>query len=227
MKRIFILILAITATSMTAQNQQQPKPSVDVTGEGFVNVVPDEVTISLRVEHSGKNAREVKQLNDQTVSEVLKYVKRSGVEEKHVQTEYVRLSKNYDYNTKTYNYVANQSMTVKLVDLGKYESLMNGLLETGINRIDGISFSSSNMTTLESEARKKAITNAKLKATEYAGVLDQTIGKAIHISEFQMVNTPGPVFRSSMAMDSEGGQQTLAPGEMKVSARVNVSFELL
>ncbi len=224
MKPLLTLTLVLITTFMTAQ--QLKKPTVDVSGEGIVNVVPDQVTISVRVEHTGSNAKEVKLKNDQIINQVLQFVKQAGIEEKHVRTEYIRLSKNYEYNTKTYNYAANQSVTIKLIDLSKYEDIMDGLLETGINRIDGISFSSSQQKELEAEARKKAVVNAKQKAMEYAGVLEQTVGKAVHISEFQQVNTPSPVLRSMSFDEASSSKQTIAPGEMQISARVNVSFEL-
>lgn len=224
MKNIVLILMIIATGSMTAQTQ--PSPTVDVKGEGIVNVVPDEVTVNVRVENTGSNVRELKQQNDRVISEVLQFIKGMGIADKYVKTDFVRLSKNYEYNTKTYNYAANQSLVIKLVDLKKYEPLMNGLLETGINRIDGLTFSSSIMEKLQSQARKKAVENAKLKATEYASVLGQSIGKAVQISEFQQVSTPGPMFRSAMAMDSEGAAQTLAPGEMQVSVSVNVSFVL-
>ncbi|NND62770.1 MAG: SIMPL domain-containing protein [Flavobacteriaceae bacterium] len=224
MKLFITLALALITNFMTAQHM--PKPSVDVSGEGIVNVTPDQVTVSVRVEHTGNDAKEVKLKNDRIINDVLKFVKRMGIEEKHVRTEYIRLSKNYEYNTKKYNYAANQSVSIKVVDLSNYEELMNGLLETGINRIDGISFSSSRQEELESEARKKAMANAKLKATEYASVLDQSIGKALQISEFQKVNTPSPVFRSMAMADASESSQTIAPGEMQITVKVNVSFEL-
>jgi len=223
MRHIFILVALIATSTMTGQSQ--PKPSVDVWGEGTVKVVPDQVTVNVRVENTGTNAKEVKLKNDKTVGQVLQFAKGMGIAEKYIKTEYIRLSKNYEYNTKTYNYQANQSISIKLVDLKEYEPLLNGLLETGINRIDGISFSSSQIEALQSQARKKAVENAKLKAQEYASVLGQSIGKALHISEFQKINTPNPMLRT-IAIDSEGAQQTLAPGEMQVSVRVNVSFEL-
>ena len=212
---------------MTAQNT--PIPSVDVTGEGIVKVVPDEVTVNVRVENTGKDAKALKRQNDATVNDVLAFVKRMGIADKYVSTQYVRLSKNYEYNTKTYNYSANQAISIKITDLKKYEDVMNGLIETGINRIDGISFSSSQANSLKSEARKKAVENAKLKATEYASVLNQTVGKAIHISEFQNTISPQPKFARALSIDGEssGGQQTLAPGEMEIQVRVNVSFQLL
>lgn len=224
MKKIALLLMVVASSSMTAQSQLNP--SVEVTGEGIVNVVPDQVTVNVRVENTGSNPKELKQKNDRTVAEVLQFVEGMGIESKYVQTDFVRLSKNYEYNTKTYNYVANQSLTIKLVSLKQYEPLMNGLLETGINRIEGVNFSSSNMESLQSQARKKAVENAKMKAAEYALVLGQSIGKATQISEFQRVNNPGPMLRSAMAMDSESSAKTLAPGEMQVSVRVNVSFVL-
>jgi hypothetical protein len=208
-------------------SQTNPQATVDVTGEGIVLVIPDEVTINVRVENTGKNAKELKSQNDRVVNDVLNIVKRMGIAEKDVQTEYIRLSKNYDYNSKTYNFSANQSVSVRLRDLKMYEPLLNSLMDSGINRIDGISFSSSDKDALMSQARKKAIENAKMKAEEYAGVLKQSIGKAVSISEYQNANVPQPVYRSmAMQSDSGGGQQTLAPGEMEIRVNVNVSFLL-
>jgi uncharacterized protein len=225
MKTINTLFILLISTVIMSQNN--PQPTVDVTGEGVVRVVPDEVTINVGVENTGKNVKELKSENDRIVDEVFATVKRMGIDEKDVQTEYIRLSKNYEYNTKTYNYAANQSISIKVKDLKKYESLINGLMDSGINRIDGISFTSSNMTALESQARKKAVENAKMKAQEYTQVLNQTIGKAISISEFRAINNPQPMYKTmAMSADSLEGQQTLAPGEMEIRVNVNISFLL-
>ena len=225
MKTINTLFILLISTVIMSQNN--PQPTVDVTGEGVVRVVPDEVTINVGVENTGKNVKELKSENDRIVDEVFATVKRMGIDEKDVQTEYIRLSKNYEYNTKTYNYAANQSISIKVKDLKKYESLINGLMDSGINRIDGISFTSSNMTALESQARKKAVENAKMKAQEYTQVLNQTIGKAISISEFRAINNPQPMYKTmTMSADSLEGQQTLAPGEMEIRVNVNISFLL-
>lgn len=224
MKSIALILTLLTSFFMNAQIE--PKASVDVRGEGTVTIIPDQVTITARVEHTGNNPKEVKQMNDHTVNEVLQFLKQTGIDSKYVRTEYMNLSKNYDYNSKKYNYAANQSISIKLIDLSKYEMIMNGLLETGINRIDGIRFSSSKVEDLESEARIKAIQNAKQKAAEYASVLGQSIGRALHISEFQNEATPRPMMRSAMAMDSNSESQTMSPGEMEIKVVVNVSFEL-
>ena len=227
MKIIKTLFILFSTTLMTAQTN--PQPTVDVSGEGIVNVTPDEVTISVSVQNEGANPKTLKQKNDAIVAEVLQFLKDQNIDSKYITTQYVQLNKNYDYNTKVYKYNASQTLSVRLKDLSKYEPVMNGLIESGVNRIGGISFSSSQKEALAAQARVKAMQNAKLKATEYAAALGQSIGKAVSISEFQQTTNPGgPMYRSAMMMDGEAmaGKQTLAPGEMKISTRVNVRFEL-
>ena len=221
-----LLILAITTTTIMAQNTLPP-PTIDVTGEGIVRVVPDEVTINIRVENTRENTKILKEQNDATISEVLKFLKKMDIADKDVRTEYMNLNKNYDHNSKTYTFAANQSLSVKLRDLKKYEAVMKGLIDTGINRIDGVSFSSSKEASLKSEARKKAVENAKMKAQEYVSVLNQTVGKAVSISEFSNSGGPQPMYKMAM-MDSSsgGGDQTIALGEMEIKTTVNVSFLL-
>lgn len=230
-KNLFILIVLLSNLVISQNNMKTTimQPTVDVMGEGVIKVVPDEVTINVQVENKGQNPKELKQKNDFVINEVLSFIKSMKIDDKNVQTEYVRLNKNFDYQTKTYSYIANQSISIYLKDLKLYESLMNGLVERGINRIDGISFSSSKINELKSKARIKAMENAKMKADEYAQVLNQSIGKAVSISEFNNTNYPGPVNRKAMMMSSDASgmeQQTISVGEIEITTKVNVSFLL-
>ena len=221
-----ILILAITAMTSMA-HAQQSQPTVSVTGEGKIIAVPDEVTIRMGVQTEGKDAKTVKSENDASVDKVLDYLLKMNIPQNQVQTEYVNLNKNYDYNTKTYNYKANQTISVKLKDLSKYDKVMSGLVSSGINTINGVEFSSSKMEAYEAQARKKAVADAKEKAKEYAGVLGQNIGKALMIAEQgTSAPQPQPMYKVAMAeMDST--QRTLAPGELTITSKIQVSFELL
>ena len=230
-KYLFILIILLSNVAISQNNTPTTiiQPTIDVMGVGIVKVTPDEVTIKVQVEHKGQNPKELKQKNDFIINDVLAFIKSINIADKQVQTEYVRLNKNYDYQTKTYNFSANQSVSIHLKNLELYESLMNGLMERGINRIDGISFSASTINDLKSQARIKAMQNAKMKAEEYTKVLNQSIGKAVLITEFNNTNYPGPVNRKTMMMSSDASgmeQQTIAVGEIEVVTKVNVSFLL-
>lgn len=226
MKLILILVTLITMSSQAQTTKMEPL--VHVTGEGIIKVIPDQVDIKVRVESQGKNASAVKAENDASIDAVIKFLRSQGLASKDVQTEYINLNKNYDYNTKTYNYNANQSLTVKLKDITRYESIMAGLLSSGINRIDGVQFKSSTMDAQKAEARIKAVVNAKQKAEAYAGALGQSIGKAVQINEQGSSAPQPPMYKARMmSMEADGGGgETIAPGELSVVIRVAVSFEL-
>lgn len=224
MKRILLLFaLLITAGAFA---QQQPQPLVQVVGEGIVRVVPDEVIIRARVEHTGQSAASVKKLNDEVVAKVIAYLKEQGIAARDIRTDYIRLNKEYDYNSKEYFFSANQAISISLKDLKLYEEIMGGLLNSGLNRIDSIEFQSSNVENLKSEARKKAVLDAKVKAEEFAGALDQEVGRAFQINDVESQDYQ-PVYKTMRmeSADSSGGE-TIAPGEMEIIVKVNVAFEL-
>lgn len=225
MKNTLTVILLLFSTVLLAQEKMQS--IVSVTGESTVKIIPDQVTIRMSVENTGDDPVALKTLNDKAVNEVLSFIRQNGIESKDVQTQHVTLNKRYDYNTKTYSYQATQTIMVLLKDLKKYDGLISGLMTKGINRIDGISFGTSKLEELKSEARKLAVSNAKVKAMEYAGVLNQTVGKAIQINEQGSYNPPMPLYRAdAMAYSIDGGDETLAIGEMEVKATIQVVFEL-
>ena len=221
--RLFILLCTMSLTAQT----QNTEPLVNVTGKGVVKVTPDQVDIKVRVESEGKDAVAVKRENDASINAVIKFLRSQGLKAEDVQTEYINLNKNYDYNSKTYSYKANQSLTVHLKDISQYEGILSGLLNSGINRIDGMQFKSSQATALRQEARVLAILDAKNRAETYATALGQSIGKAVQISEAS-ANPPQPQFRSAnFAMESsDAGGESIAPGELSITVMISASFEL-
>ena len=223
MKKIGFLLVLLISMSIDAQQQNN---SIAVIGEGIIKVVPDKVIIRARVEHTGNSPSEVKRQNDQVIDKIFSYLKSRGIPSENVQSEYINLNKEYNYNLQEYTFSANQAISIRLDDLDQYEDLMSGLLESGLNRIDGIQFQTSKKEELKKEARRKAVMNAQEKATELAGALDQRIGKAVQISEVGEQDFL-PVYRTmEMKSDESGSSQTIAPGEMEISAKVNVVFQL-
>lgn len=140
MKKLF-LVLTLISTMVQAQEVKQI-PQINISGEGKMKVVPDEAIITVAVENNGKDATEVKKKNDETVDKVLKVIKQKGISTSDYQTQRVNLYKNYDYNTKKHTYVANQTISIHLKDLSKYDKLMMDLVDSGINNIQGVDFSS-------------------------------------------------------------------------------------
>lgn len=225
------LLIALTFFMALSQMQaQETKPMITVNGEGKVLVAPDQVSISVSVKTKGSKAADVKKENDTKVDAVLKYIKKMGISKEDFQTTRVSLNDDYDYDKKKHNYVADQTIQILVKDLSKYDVLMEGLVDSGINNIANIEFQSSQLEKHKSEARKRAIQNAKAKAQDYVGALGQKMGAAIAIIDNSQDYTPRPRYEMmamKMADAAMGANDTLAAGEIEINANVSVSFLLV
>lgn len=222
---VFVFVTTLAGAQITQQNQQ---PQINVTGEGKIMVTPDRADITIGVENVGSDASDVKKKNDESIDAVIKYLKSIKLPAEDYQTQRVNLYRNYDSNKKKYSYTASQTIVIHLKDLSKYDSMMMGLVDAGVNNIQGVEFKTSKQAQYESEARVKAVAAAKQKATDYAGALNQKVGKAITVTD--NTQTYYPRVMSAMKFgDMESAdmpKETLAIGEITVTANVNISFEL-
>lgn len=231
MKKTIFILLTLVATVSQAQEFVKPMPLISVSGEGKVKVVPDQAFISIAVETKGNNATDVKKNNDIAVEKVIQFIKKSKLPKEDVQTKRVSLNPQYDYDKKKYNYIATQTIEILMKDLNLYDAVMEGLVDSGINRINTVEFRSSKLEFHQSEARKLAMKDAKHKAEDYVSVLGQKAGKAFTINDNTQVDYPRPMMyemKSAMADATGAGapRETLAIGEINITANVSVSFIL-
>lgn len=217
-------------TFAVAAAQEKPIPQINVAGEGKVRAVPDQAFIAVSVDTKGNKAADVKKQNDETVERVIQAIKKHKLPKEDVQTKRISLNPIYDYEKKKYSYSATQTIEILLKDLNQYDALMESLVDAGINRIANVEFRSSRIEQYKSDARKQAMLEAKKKAEDYVSVLGQKVGKALNISDNTQVYYPQPMYEmKAMAMgggDAAAPRETLAIGEITVTANVNVSFIL-
>lgn len=227
MKKSIIILLMLVATLMNAQ-ENKVIPQISVSGEGKVKVAPDQVVINLGVQNTGKDAAEVKKMNDETVDKVVKYIKKFGIPTSDFQTTNVSLYKSYDYEKKKHNFQASQSLTITLKDISKYDELMMELVDTGINNINGVEFKSSKLEDHKVTARKQAVLDAKKKAEDFTSALNQKVGKAILINDNSQPMYQPPMYRNVMMKTeaSDSVKETLAIGEIEITTNISVTFIL-
>ena len=78
---VFVFMMALLfAANVKAQTADVSKmPTIEVVGTAEVQVVPDEVTFSLRVRKTDKSLVAAKAQNDENVKKILDLAKRFGV----------------------------------------------------------------------------------------------------------------------------------------------------
>jgi uncharacterized protein YggE len=215
--------------ALTTAQEQKPIPQINVAGEGKVKAVADQALISVSVDTKGNKAADVKKQNDETVERVIQAIRKYNLPKEDVQTKRISLNPVYDYEKKKYSYSATQTIEILLKDLNKYDGLMESLVDAGINRISNVEFRSSKIEQYKTEARKQAMLEAKKKAEDYVSVLGQKVGKALNIADNTQIFYPQPMYEMktmAMADGAAAPRETLAIGEITVTANVNVSFIL-
>ena len=228
MKKV-ILVLSLIFMQISYGQEVKQIPQIIVNGEGKVKVVPDQATIAATVETKGNNAKEVKKQNDEKIDAILKFIKKMNLAPADFKTQRVSLNPQYDYEKKKHSYNATQTIEILLRDLSNYDELMEGLVNQGINRIDNVTFQSSKMKQYESEARKLAMKEAKMKAEDYVSVLGQKVGRALTISDNSQTYYPQPMYvgmKTMQSNDMSAPRETLAAGEITITATVTVNFIL-
>ena len=217
----------------------EPEKPREITVRGVAEVVvpPDYVQVHTQVVTLDKDLGKSQSDNDEKVRAVLDLVHKMGIAPDDVSTGYTSLGPKEhrlrDEPPVFVGYEATKSISVKLRDLSKYEALVAGMLELGVNRITGVSFCTSEETEKRKEARILAIKAAQEKAEYLAAQLGQKVGRPLWVSEYR----PEPVERpweSNVAWRAGGGPAeadttagTIAPASITIRAQVEASFELV
>jgi uncharacterized protein YggE len=239
---IFICLIIVFSIPCLGADQTSPSRLITVSGDAEINVVPDEVTITLGVETWNKDLATAKQLNDERVKKILALANRFKIDPKYVQTDYITIEPRYSDNYEKREFVGffvQKHIVFVLKDVSKFEDLLSRSLSAGANYVMGVDFRTTELRKYRDQARKLAINAAKEKAVDLAGELGQKIGDPITITENSnnwyswyggWRNPRGNQMTQNVIQnsgDSSGeGSGTIALGQISVKASVTVSFEL-
>ncbi|MFO0791718.1 MAG: SIMPL domain-containing protein [Pirellulales bacterium] len=96
--RFPIIPILLAITSLLIANPAlatSDDPTITVAGDAEVRVVPDEVILTAGVESRAKTVAEASQDNDTKIRAVLDFLKKTGIEDRHIRTEYLTIEPVY------------------------------------------------------------------------------------------------------------------------------------
>lgn len=229
---LFLMLLPtmpVHAQSVMVGNER----FIEVIGDGEVLAVPDEVVLQLGVETIRTDLDDARRENDKRVAAILSLLKSSGIDEKYIQTDHVRVEPLYTYkgdrDRALRGYNLRKDMTVTLRDLSKMEELTAALLKAGTTNIYNYTLRSTQFRAQRDEARLMAIRAAREKAEAAAGALGQKVGQPLRIIEVPLADVYSPRAMNvsvEQASDGASAAPTFAHGRVTISARVKIAFAL-
>ena len=229
----FALVLTLSTCALSYADDTTNVRLITVTGEAEVNVPPNEVVFDLTVQTIHKDLRTAKSQTDDRLKKIIELTRKYKIQAKDVQTDYIKLEPRYRGNDESrlfIGYSVRKDLLFTLRDVSQAEELLSELIESGVSRLNSVRFQTSEMRKYRDQARAMAIQAAQEKAVALTSQIGQKIGKAYSIEEEAPQRIASMANYSQNALTSIDGasesEGTLALGQIKVSARVTVKFEL-
>ncbi|MEO5804520.1 MAG: SIMPL domain-containing protein [Verrucomicrobiota bacterium] len=242
MKFKFAAVLFLSICSFAnAFGQFAPQPpQINVSGSAEVKVAPDEIWLAVSVETRSATLDPARLENDEKIAKALKFLKVSGIKESDVQTDFISIQPDYDYNDRPRivptAYIVQKSVKVRLTNVTNFQAVLTGLLTNGVNRVNDVDFRTTQLRKYRDQARAMAVRAAKEKAEALVSELGVKLGKPYNISATDnlwsyrgygnLVNFNSNTSQniSSASAPSDNSEDSFAAGQISVSASVSVSF---
>ncbi|MFC6583806.1 SIMPL domain-containing protein [Sulfitobacter aestuariivivens] len=121
-------------------------------------------------------------------------------------------------------YRAGNTVKVRVRDLAKLGAMLDGVIETGANDFNGLSFGLQNPAPAKARARAAAVADAMERAGELADAAGLALGTVLRMTEHSNVSRPAPMMEMSAPRGSMG--DAIATGEVDVTAQVTMVFAI-
>ena len=234
--RAATVALALFSFTTAASAQEKPEPRlVTVAGEAEVKVSPDEVVFDVTVQTFNKELKTAKTQTDEQLKGLIALARKQGVAEADMQTDYVKVEPRFRGNDSSrafIGYWVRKDLVVTLREVSRAEALLSEMLDFGVWRVNSVNFQTSELRKHRDAARTLAMKAAQEKAIALAAAVGQKIGRAYSIEEEMptrasaMQNSSSNAFSTVETASDSSWEGTLAPGKIKVNARVTVKFML-
>ena len=218
--------------------------TVQVSGTAVVNVTPDRVLIQLGLQSNGTTPQKVESNNSAVVSNIIRALKKLGVEEKDIVTDWYVIEPVYENYNSLYikGYRINNVVAVTLRDISHVNQVIVASLDAGANQVVNVEFYLSNLRTYRDQARDLAVKAAHEKAQDLAASAGTETGCVMNINENTWSYYNGGWYAQNRDLWTQNTVQNIAPvggeaaaltdegplnlGQISVRAEVSASFSL-
>jgi uncharacterized protein YggE len=234
--RLYALALVpflVPGFAMTASAQSSPPPAdgtlLSIGAEARTTRIPDIATLSGGVVTQATDANGALRANAEQMTRVMAAIKAAGIAERDVQTAGISIYPQYRYAENQppaiTGYQASNTVNVKVRDVSRLGKVLDALVASGANQINGPSFEIDDPEAAYDEARRNALKKAQARAEMYAATLGLRVRRIVSINEGGGYSPPGPMPMMKMAA-METADTPVSPGETSLSANLSVVFEL-
>lgn len=227
MKAYFFTVFSVITVFPLAANAAD-FARLDTIGSARVSAPADMAIIHMTVQVSAPDAISAKSLSDDAVAKLMTRLQQNGITRVDIQSANLDLQPQYRFPegkaAELTGYRASRAVSVTLRKLSRLDNVLNAGLNSGLNQVDQIEFTSSQMDKLKIQARAAAIADAQNKAAALAKGFGTKLGPVWHI-RYLTRQPVAPVMYASRARNDVVAE-SYQPSHINVTDEVEVTYRL-
>lgn len=200
-------------------------PSLTVVGEGSVEATPDIAYLTVGVQTTAATAQEAQRSNAERMNVVVARLRSLGVAERDLRTSGLSLGPVMDRQQQITGYRAQNNLAVTVRDVSQTGALFDAAVASGANTGGSIRFGFADETALRHQALAAAVADARARAEATARAAGVQLRGIRAISE-EGISIPTPRVALPAAAPAVEQVTPIQPGEQRVTARVQIVFDL-
>ena len=218
------------AVPASAQDTALGPATVVTLGEGIVRVAADRAVMTLSSETRGQTAAETQNLGNARMKAIQAAIDGLKLVGGQVTTTGLMLSPNWVFanNQRTQQgYVGRHTITVRFDEPGRAGEVVAAAIGAGATDMSGIRFDRRDRRTLEQEALKLAVQDARARADALAAGAGRVVDRIVRIAEEGAASrdrasgAPATFRAGAMAESVAVGDAPIAQGDVEIAARAS------
>lgn len=228
---VLSMVIASIGGSSAAAQSDDIQRTITVSGNGQISITPDTGMVTLGVEISNPELEPAQTEAAQKMDAVIAAMKAAGIAEADITTSNYNIW--VDRNDEkpeqpVTGYHVSHTVTVKVRDITQISTIIQTGIDAGANTVQGIYFTVEDPGTAVSQARERAIEDARAKAEDLARLTGVTLGQVVTINEISYAPYPVAARDDAEGDDAASGAAAppINPGESTVSVQVQAAWEI-
>jgi uncharacterized protein len=235
-----VALLFATALPLPAQNDParlSDRRTLTVTGTGEASAAPDRALVRLGAIAQAPDATAAQANVNEVMQKALALIQKVGIERRAIRTSGLTLTPIYSQpgNLKTERpaeprivaYRAGNVIEVTVDDLKQIGRVIDAGLESGANRLEGVTFELRDDQRARTEALNNAVREARAKARTISEALDVQLGSVREVNEGGVQIFRPNQYAGARIMAADASQTPVEPGAIRIQATVTVHYDLL
>jgi uncharacterized protein YggE len=227
MRALTLIALMLAATAVSAQPPEL-RDLVVTNGEAVVRRAPDRAFVTMTVETRAKSPRDAQRQNAEAMTAVQQRLDQARVPKDAMRTLGYDLQQEFDFpqgRRVPREFVARNAVEVRVDDIARVGELLDIAAQGGATSIGGVRFDIQDRETVEKEALRLAVVDARARAEAAASGAGRSLERVIKIEDSREpgIGIPRPMMSMAKAAESA---TPIEPGLVEVRARVTLTASM-